>query len=44
MPVSAAHAARAKELQDRFPFFTQRDIHILMGLEAEAAEKRQATK
>jgi hypothetical protein len=38
-------SARAAELQKRYPFFTPRDIQILMGIEAEeAAEKRQATK
>ncbi len=45
MPTKPDYSARAAELQKRYPFFTPRDIQILMGIEAEeAAEKRQATK
>ena len=45
MPTTPSLIARAAELQKRYPFFTPRDIQILMGIEAEeAAEKRQATK
>ena len=41
MPVSAAHAERARELQQRYPFFTQRDIVILMDLEEQDARERK---
>ena len=45
MPTKPALIARAAELQKRYPFYTPRDIQILMGIEAEeAAEKRQASK
>lgn len=44
MPTKPSLIARAAELQKRYPFFTPRDIQILMGIEAEEAEKRQATK
>ena len=45
MPTKPELSARAAELQKRYPYFTKRDIQILMDIEAEeAAEKRQATK
>ena len=45
MPTKPSLIARAAELQKRHPYFTKRDIQILMDIEAEeAAEKRQATK
>jgi hypothetical protein len=41
MPTTPALIARAAELQKRHPYFTKRDIQILMDIEAEeAAEAR----
>lgn len=42
MPTTPALIARAAELQKRHPYFTKRDIQILMDIEAEdAAEARK---
>ena len=39
MPTKPALIARAAELQKRHPYFTKRDIQILMDIEAEDARE-----
>lgn len=39
MPTKPALLARAAELQKRHPYFTKRDIQILMDIEAEDAAR-----
>jgi len=42
MPTKPSLIARAAELQKRYPYFTKRDIQILMDIEdEEAAEARK---
>jgi len=44
MPTKPALIARAAELQKRHPYFTKRDIQILLEIEAEEAAEARKTK
>jgi hypothetical protein len=41
MPTKPSLIARAAELQKRHPYFTKRDIQILMGLEQDDEREKQ---
>jgi len=44
MPTKPELSARAAELQKRHPYFTKRDIQILMDIEAEEAAEKSAKR
>lgn len=41
MALSSAQAERIRELQQRFPFFTQRDLVVLMELDDRDGQERK---